>query len=80
MDNIYRIKYQSRLYELPYTVVYSNRKSCSISISLEDGLVLRVPLRTSAKEIQHLLLEKQHWIITKYLEMQEKKQNRPVSD
>lgn len=80
MDNIYRIKYQSKLYELPYKVIYSNRKSCSISISPEDGLVLRVPLRTSAKEMQHILLEKQHWIITKYLEMQEKERNRPVSD
>lgn len=80
MENIYRIKYQSKLYELPYSVIYSNRRSCSISISPNDGLVLRVPLRTSDKEIQHMLLEKQHWIITKYLEMQEKQKNRPVSD
>lgn len=27
-----------------------------------------------------MLLDKQHWIITKYLEMQEKQKNRPVSD
>ncbi len=80
MENIYRIKYQSKLYELPYTVTYSSRRSCSISISPDDGLVLRVPLHTSDKEIRHMLLEKQHWIITKYLEMQEKQKNRPVSD
>lgn len=80
MENIYRIKYQSKLYELPYSVIYSNRRSCSISISPDDGLVLRVPLHTSSKEIRHMLLEKQHWIITKYLEMQEKQKSRPVSD
>ena len=80
MENVYRIKYQSKLYELPYTVKYSNRKSFSISISPDEGLVLRVPFRTSDREIQHILLEKQHWIITRYLEMQEKEKNRPVSD
>ena len=80
MENIYRIKYQSKLYELPYTVRYSNRKSFSISLSPNEGLVLRVPFRTSDREIQHILLEKQHWIITRYLEMQEKEKNRPVSD
>ena len=80
MENIYRIKYQSKLYELPYTVKYSNRKSFSISISPDEGLVLRVPFRTSDRELQHILLEKQHWIITRYLEMQEKEKNRPVSD
>ena len=80
MDKIYRVKYQSKLYELPYTVKYSNRKSFSISISPDKGLVLRVPLRTSDREIQHILLEKQHWIITRYLEMQEKEKNRPISN
>ncbi|MGN0279692.1 MAG: M48 family metallopeptidase [Lachnospiraceae bacterium] len=80
MENIYRIKYQSKLYELPYTVKYSNRRSFSISISPDEGLVLRVPFRTSDRELQHILLEKQHWIITRYLEMQEKEKNRPVSD
>lgn len=79
MDTVYRIKYQSKLYELPYSVIRSNRKTCSVSIS-EDGLVLRVPLHISDREIQHILLEKQHWIITKYLELQQKKESRPVSN
>lgn len=79
MDTVYRIKYQSKLYELPYSVIRSDRKTCSVSIS-EDGLVLRVPLHISDREIQHILLEKQHWIITKYLELQQKKENRPVSN
>lgn len=79
-DNILRIKYQSRLYELPYTIIRSSRKTCSISISPDCEITLRVPLRATDREISHLLIEKRIWIITKYLEMQEKQQNRPVSD
>lgn len=79
MDTVYRIKYQSKLYELPYSIIRSDRKTCSVSIS-EEGLVLRVPLHISDREIQHILLEKQHWIITKYLELQQKKESRPVSN
>lgn len=80
MENLYRIQYQSRLYELPYTIKYSDRRSFSISISPAEGLVLRVPLHTSDREIRRLLLEKQHWIITKYLKIQEQEKNRPTSD
>ena len=80
MEHIYRIKYQSQLYELPYTVVYSRRRTCAISISAEGEITLRVPLRTSETEIRHLLLEKQRWIITHYLEAMEHAKNRPVSD
>ena len=80
MEHLYRIKYQSQLYELPYSVVYSHRKTCSISVSAEGEITLRVPLRTSKAEIRHLLLEKQHWIITHYLEAVERAKRRPVSD
>ncbi|MDE6995855.1 MAG: M48 family metallopeptidase [Lachnospiraceae bacterium] len=80
MDTQLRIKYQSRLYELPYTLIRSRRKSYAISISSEGQITLRVPLTTSDRQIRHILTEKQHWIITKYLEQQEKQANRPVSD
>lgn len=80
MESTYRIKYQSQLYELPYSVIYSRRKTCSISISAEGEITLRVPLRTSKADIQHLLLEKQHWIITHYLDVVKRTQNRPKSD
>ena len=80
MENLYRIKYQSQLYELPYSVVYSRRKTCSIGISPDGEITLRVPLRTSEKQIQHLLLEKQRWIITHYLEAVERANRLPVSD
>ena len=80
MEHIYRIKYQSKLYELPYTVVYSRRKTCSISISSDGEITLRLPLHTSEEQIRHLLLEKQHWIITHYLEAIKRAGSRPVPD
>lgn len=84
MENIpeftMRIQYQSKLYELPYTLVRSSRKSCSISIDPDGQITLRVPSHMTQKEISHLLIEKRIWIITKYLEVVKQKQNRPVSD
>lgn len=75
-----RIQYQSKLYELPYTLIRSSRKSCSISIDQDGQIKVRVPLRISEKEISHLLIDKRLWIITKYLEVKEQQKNRPVSD
>ena len=80
MENILRIKYQSKLYELPYTLVRSSRKSYAISISPEGQITVRVPLHTSDRELQRILIEKQHWIITKYLELMAKQADRPVSN
>ena len=79
-DNTIRIQYQSKRYELPYTLVRSNRKSCAISIDPDGQITVRVPLRISKKEISHLLIDKRLWIITRYLEVQEQKKNRPASN
>ena len=79
-ENTIRIQYQSKLYELPYTLVRSSRKSCAISINPEGQITVRVPLRISQKEIEHLLVEKRIWIITKYLDIEKHRQNRPVSN
>ncbi len=80
METILRIKYQSKLYELPYTLIRSSRKSCSISIAADGQITVRVPLRTGDREILHLLTDRQHWIITKYLQQREKQESKPVSD
>lgn len=80
IENTFRIQYQSKLYELPYTLIRSSRKSCAISIDQDGQITVRVPMRISEKEISHLLIDKRLWIITKYLEVQEQKKNRPVSD
>lgn len=79
-DNTIRIQYQSQRYELPYTLVRSKRKSCAVSIDQDGQITVRVPLRISEKEIEHLLIDKRLWIITRYLEVQERKKNRPFSD
>lgn len=78
-ENTIRIQYQSKLYELPYTLLRSNRKSCSISIAPDGQITLRVPMCATEREINHLLIDKRHWIITKYLELQEKRKNLPES-
>lgn len=80
MENTLHIKYQSKLYDLPYTLIRSNRKSCAISISPDGQITVRVPLRISDRDIRHLLTDRQNWIITKYLELQKKQAQRPVSD
>lgn len=79
-ESTIRIQYQSKLYELPYTLVRSSRKSCSISIDPEGQITVRVPMRTPEKDIQHLLIDKRIWIITKYLEVLKQRENRPVSN
>lgn len=80
-ENTMRIQYQSKLYELPYSLIRSNnRKSCSISIDPEGHITVRVPARITQKEISHLLIDKRIWIVTKYLEVLKQQQTRPVSD
>ena len=78
-DNTIRIQYQSRLYELPYTLIRSNRRSCSISIDPDARITVRVPLHASEKDIRSLLIEKRLWIVTRYLEAMRQKENRPAS-
>lgn len=79
-ESTIRIQYQSKLYELPYTLIRSNRRSFSINISPDGQITVRVPMCATQKEISHLLIEKRIWIVTKYLEVQEKQRNRPVSE
>ena len=80
MDNQLRIKYQSKLYELPYTLIRSDRKSYAVSISPEGKITVRVPLGTSDRDVSHILTDRQHWIITRYLEQQSRQAAKPVSD
>ncbi len=79
-ENTVRIQYQSKLYELPYTLIRSDRRSCSIGIDAEGAITVRVPLHISEQEISRLLIEKRLWIIRKYLETEKRRTERPVSD
>lgn len=79
-EDTVRIQYQSKLYELPYTLIRSRRKSCAISIDPDCRITVRVPTHTSEKDIRRLLIDKRLWIITKYLEAQRQQQSLPVSN
>ena len=74
------ILYEGVSYTLPYTIIKSKRKTYSISIDEEGNIIFRVPLRASNKDIMKMADEKSHWIITHYLQILEKKNNRPHSD
>lgn len=80
MDSTLRIKYQSAVYELTYQIVRSERKTLSISIQPDCTITVRAPRSVSDSHIQRFLVEKQHWLITKYLEAKQKQETIPCSD
>ncbi len=80
MQQTLSISYKRTTYSLPYTVIKSNRKTYSISIGDDAVVVFRVPKYTSNKQILQLALEKEHWIITHYLNIMAKKNSRPHYD
>ena len=80
MPQTISISYNGTVYELPYTVIKSKRKTCSISIKEDATILFRVPLRISNRQIMQLAGEKSHWIITHYLKIREKINSKPQSD
>jgi predicted metal-dependent hydrolase len=47
---------------IEYKIVYSRRRSMSISISPDTGVTVRAPYRTSLKAIENMVLSKSEWI------------------
>lgn len=80
MESTLRIKYQSAVYELTYRIVRSERKTLSVSIQPDCTITVRAPLSVSDSQIRRFLIEKQHWLITKYLEAKQKQETIPCSD
>lgn len=80
MESTLRIKYQSAIYELTYQIVRSERKTLSISIQPDCTITVRAPRSVSDSQIRRFLVEKQHWLITKYLEAKQKQEAIPCSD
>lgn len=80
MESTLRIKYQSAIYELTYQIVRSERKTLSISIQPDCTITVRAPRSVSDSQIRRFLVEKQHWLITKYLEAKQKQEAVPCSD
>ena len=80
MESTLRIKYQSAVYELTYQIVRSERKTLSVSIQPDCTITVRAPRSVSDSQIRRFLVEKQHWLITKYLEAKQKQETIPCSD
>lgn len=80
MESTLRIKYQSAVYELTYRIVLSERKTLSVSIQPDCTITVRAPRSVSDSQIRRFLIEKQHWLITKYLEAKQKQEAIPCSD
>ena len=80
MESTLRIKYQSAVYELTYRIVRSERKTLSVSIQPDCTITVRAPRSVSDSQIRRFLIEKQHWLITKYLEAKQKQEAIPFSD
>ena len=80
MESTLRIKYQSAVYELTYRIVRSERKTLSVSIPPDCTITVRAPRSVSDSQIRRFLIEKQHWLITKYLEAKQKQETIPCSD
>ena len=80
MESTLRIKYHSAVYELTYRIVRSERKTLSVSIQPDCTITVRAPRSVSDSQIRRFLIEKQHWLITKYLEAKQKQETIPCSD
>lgn len=80
MQQTITLSQNGALYTIPYTVIKSRRKTCSISLDENGALLFRVPLRTSERQIREIAEEKSRWIITHYKKACEKKDSRPHSD
>ena len=80
MESTLRIKYQSAVYELTYRIVRSERKTLSVSIQPDCTITVRAPRSVRDSQIRRFLIEKQHWLITKYLEAKQKQETIPCSD
>lgn len=80
MESTLRIKYQSAVYELTYRIVRSERKTLSVSIQPDCTITVRAPRSVSDSQIRRFLIEKQHWLITKYLEAKQKQEAIPCSN
>lgn len=68
---------------IPYELIYSNRTSYAINISVEKGVIVRVPFKMSESFLKEMLKQKQQWIILKYkvaMEQRKKREHSPYSE
>lgn len=57
--------------QIPYTLIQSRRKSCAISVDMEKGVIVRIPVGFSKKQLGEFFQEKEEWITRHYLKYKE---------
>lgn len=57
--------------QIPYILIKSRRKSCSISVDMEKGVIVRIPVGFSQKQLGEFFQEKEEWITRYYLKYKE---------
>lgn len=55
--------------EINYRIIISNRKTISLIIDPEKGLLVRAPERVTYRQIEQIVREKSNWIIRKQEEI-----------
>lgn len=60
--------------EIQYKVKKSKRKTIAIKISVDEGVIISVPLKCSDAAVQHVLNKKGQWILSKLKLMNSKTQ------
>ena len=64
-----------------YTLIRSKRKTVSIQVDVDCNITVRVPMRTSQKEIDKILLNKKEWLEkTIVLQREKKKEIKEYSE
>ncbi len=58
--------------ELAYSIIYTNRKTVSISINRDGTVIVRAPSFVRESEIHHIIQQKMDWIIKKQNQLMEK--------
>lgn len=75
MNKIIELKDKNNIpFTIPYEIIRSKRKTCSILLNEDATLTIRLPLYGRDSDVVRILKEKQFWIGTKLSELQKRKQ------
>lgn len=65
---------------IDYTIIKSNRKSWSLSVSSDGLLTMRIPNAMSRQYAESLMVQKQDWIVKQFIKIKKQQENCPVSN
>lgn len=58
---------------VPYLLIRSQRRTYAIEVSYDRGVIIRVPIHISERELAKILSERSEWIVSHYKKLQQKK-------